>query len=54
MQLHIEGETPEILEAIEEVSLSENQLVEYAGAYFSAELQTTYRLVVEDGKLYAR
>ena len=44
----------ETLVAIEEILLDAGQLAEYAGSYFSAELQTTYNLVVEEDKLYAR
>jgi len=52
--LSIEGERPDILSAIQIVSPSVDQLAEYAGDYYSDELQVTYKLVVEDDKLYLR
>ena len=48
LHLFIEGEPMETLVAIEEILLDAGQLAEYAGSYFSAELQTTYNLVVEE------
>lgn len=48
------GRPAMVLEAIPPVSTSAAELVEYAGAYFSDELETTYRLVVEDGRLVRR
>lgn len=36
----------------EPVTLTAEQLAEYAGVYYSEELDTTYRLVVENGRLF--
>lgn len=36
------------------VSLNVDQLAGYIGNYYSDELQVTYKLVLEDGKLYIR
>jgi hypothetical protein len=54
MHVHVEGERPDTLEMIEVVSPSTDQLAEYAGEYYSTELQVTYAFVLEDGKLFVR
>jgi dipeptidyl aminopeptidase/acylaminoacyl peptidase/CubicO group peptidase (beta-lactamase class C family) len=42
------------LQTIEAVPISADQLAEYAGDYYSEELQATCKLAREDGKLYIR
>jgi hypothetical protein len=54
MHLRVEGERLDVLEEIEVVSISNDRLVEYTGAFTSAELQVTYNLVLEDGNLFLR
>jgi hypothetical protein len=48
------SQEPDTFQAIEVVSPTPEQLADYAGDYYSDELQVTYKLVLEDGKLYAR
>jgi len=48
------GSKPEIFEAVEAVSPAASQLQEYAGSYYSEELDTTYAFGVEEGKLYVK
>ncbi len=50
----VEGEKPVTFEAIQLVSPTPAQLEEYVGDYYSDELQFTYKLVLEDGKLFFR
>ncbi len=50
----MEGEKPVTFEAIQLVSLTPAQLAEYVGDYYSDELQFTYRLVLEEHKLFLR
>jgi CubicO group peptidase (beta-lactamase class C family) len=54
MHVHVEGERADTLEMIEVVSPNADRLAEYVGDYHSKELQTTYRLVIKDGKLFVR
>ncbi|MBT9163150.1 MAG: Penicillin-binding protein 4* [Chloroflexi bacterium] len=54
VRLLIEGKKPDTLQRVEVVSPTADQLTAYVGDYFSAELQTTYRIVLEDDKLFAR
>jgi CubicO group peptidase (beta-lactamase class C family) len=54
MHVLVEGERPDTLEMIEVISPNADQLAEYVGDYCSEELQVTYRIVLERGKLYAR
>jgi CubicO group peptidase (beta-lactamase class C family) len=56
LQIHveIEGEKPVTFEAIQLVSPTSAQLAEYVGEYYSDELQVTYKLVLENGKLFFR
>ena len=54
MHVKVEGEKPVTFEAIQVVSPTPAQLAEYAGDYYSDELQFTYKLVLEDGKLFFR
>ncbi len=56
MLIHVtvEGEKPITFEAIQLVSPTPAQLEEYSGDYYSDELQFTYKLVLEDGKLFFR
>lgn len=48
------SQEPDTFQTIEVVSPTAEQLADYAGDYYSEELQVTYKLVLEDGKLYAR
>jgi len=50
----MEGEKPVTFEAIQLASPTPAQLAEYVGDYYSDELQFTYRMVLEDGKLFFR
>jgi dipeptidyl aminopeptidase/acylaminoacyl peptidase/CubicO group peptidase (beta-lactamase class C family) len=54
MHLRVEDDRPDTLEMIEVVSPSAEQLAEYVGDYTSEELQATYKVVLEEGRLYAR
>ncbi len=51
MSIEVENQQPVTLEAIEIVSPTSSQLAEYIGDYYSDELQVTYKLTVEEGKL---
>jgi CubicO group peptidase (beta-lactamase class C family) len=50
----MEGEKPVTFEAIQVVCPTAAQLAEYFGDYYSGELKFTYKLVLEDGKLFFR
>jgi len=52
MQVHIEGRKPSTLEAVQLVSPTPAQLSNYVGDYYSDELQVSYKVVLEDGKLF--
>jgi len=54
IHVEVEGEKPATFEAIQLVSPTSAQLAEYVGEYYSDELQVTYKLVFEDGKLFFR
>jgi hypothetical protein len=54
LQLGVEGQSPIALEAIETVSPTISQLGEFAGTYYSQELQAHYQLFLHDGKLFLR
>jgi CubicO group peptidase (beta-lactamase class C family) len=54
LQLGVEGQSPIALEAIEAVSPTIDQLGEFAGNYYSPELQSLYQLFLHDGKLFLR
>jgi CubicO group peptidase (beta-lactamase class C family) len=54
LQLGVEGQSPIALEAIETVSPTISQLGEFAGTYYSQELQALYQLFLHDGKLFLR
>jgi CubicO group peptidase (beta-lactamase class C family) len=45
------GRKPIILNAIAPTTLNAGQLAEYAGDYYGEEIDSTYKLVVQDGKL---
>ena len=49
-----EGQSPVTFEAVEMVSPSAAQLAEYVGDYYSEELGVTYKVALEDGKLFIR
>lgn len=51
MSVEVENQQPITLEGIEIVSPTSSQLAEYIGDYYSDELQVTYKLTVEEGKL---
>ena len=50
----VEGEKPQTFTLIVPVAPGASRLAEYAGTYYSDELQAGYRLVVENGKLFVR
>lgn len=54
LQLGVEGQSPIRLEAVKLVSLSADQLLEFAANYYSPELQAVYQLFVHEGKLFLR
>ncbi|HEU0005823.1 MAG TPA: serine hydrolase domain-containing protein, partial [Terriglobia bacterium] len=54
LQLGVEGQSPIALEAIELVSPTLNQLSEFAGNYYSPELQALYQIFLHEGKLFLR
>jgi CubicO group peptidase (beta-lactamase class C family) len=49
--LALEGSPPVIYEAVNSAAPTVAQLAEYAGAYYSDEIDSTYRVAVEEGKL---
>jgi len=49
--LALEGSPPVIYEAVNSAAPTVEQLAEYAGAYYSDEIDSTYRVAVEEGKL---
>jgi len=54
MHVSREGEKTESYEAIQVVSPTSDQLAEYVGQFFSDEVQVTYKVVLEEGKLFIR
>jgi hypothetical protein len=54
MRVQIESGKPMVFEAISPPALTPAQLAEYAGDYYSDELQAVYRVVLEDGRLFLR
>ncbi|MFQ5926283.1 MAG: serine hydrolase domain-containing protein [Terriglobia bacterium] len=56
LRLHVQVEDgkPTRYEGVELVSPTAAELQDYAGEYYSEELDVTYRLAVEDGKLFFR
>lgn len=54
LQVRREERKPETYEVIEVLSPTLAQLQEYVGDYFSEEVQVTYKVVIEDGKLFLR
>jgi hypothetical protein len=54
LQLGVEGQSPITLEAIKLVSPTLNQLGEFAGNYYSPELQARYQIFLHEGKLFLR
>ena len=54
LQLGIEGQSPIAMEAIELVCPSITQLTEFAGNYYSSELQAVYQIFLYEGKLFLR
>jgi len=51
MSIDVEDQQPVTLEAIEIVTPTSTQLAEYVGDYYSDELQATYKIISEGGKL---
>jgi hypothetical protein len=49
--LTFEGSSPLIYEAVKAAAPTAEQLTEYAGAYYSDEIDSIYRIAVQDGKL---
>jgi Beta-lactamase len=49
-----EGEKPRVFEKVDPITLSEAQLQDYVGTYWSEELGVYYRVLVKDGKLVLR
>ena len=49
--LTLEGSPPIVYEAVKSAVPTVEQLGEYAGAYYSDEIDSTYRIAVQDGKL---
>jgi CubicO group peptidase (beta-lactamase class C family) len=54
MHLCVDDDRPDILEMIQAVSSSTEELAEYVGDYTSEELQVIYKVVLEDDRLYVR
>lgn len=54
IHMDVEGQKPTTFEAIQPVSPTAAQLKEYAGDYYSDELEVTYKLVLEESKLFLR
>jgi|Deesub1362B_J571_1020462.scaffolds.fasta_scaffold00288_6 CubicO group peptidase (beta-lactamase class C family) len=52
IRLEIERRKPIILKSIQPPSLSLSQLKEYAGNYYSDELQFIYKIMIKDNKLF--
>jgi CubicO group peptidase (beta-lactamase class C family) len=52
MRVSQEGRKPEVFERVEFVSPTAQQLAEYAGDYYSDELECTYQVVLREGSLY--
>ncbi|MEM8535169.1 MAG: serine hydrolase domain-containing protein [Chloroflexota bacterium] len=51
MSVCIEGGETDVYQQLNAVSLSSEQLQDFVGAYHCEELDTTYHIIVEDGKL---
>jgi CubicO group peptidase (beta-lactamase class C family) len=51
MRLTIEGRNPETYEAFHPVEPTQEKLKEYAGDYYSDELEVVFRLAIREGKL---
>lgn len=49
--LALEGSPPVIYDAVNSAAPTVEQLAEYAGAYYSDEIDSTYRVAVQEGKL---
>ncbi|MFQ5817026.1 MAG: serine hydrolase domain-containing protein [Terriglobia bacterium] len=54
IQVDTGGRKPDTYEAIQVVSPTPAQLKDYVGAYYSEELQATYRVVLKEGQLMLR
>lgn len=51
LKLTLEGSAPVSYDAVKAFAPTAEQLSEYAGAYYSDEIDSTYRLAVQEGKL---
>jgi CubicO group peptidase (beta-lactamase class C family) len=51
LSVRINNEKPDIYQRLNIVSLNSDQLNEFAGEYYSEELDMTYKIIVEDGTL---
>jgi len=49
--LALEGSAPVVYEAVNSAAPTIEQLAEYTGAYYSDEIDSTYRVAIQDGKL---
>jgi len=49
--LALEGSEPVVYEAVNSAAPTVEQLAEYTGAYYSDEIDSTYRVAMQDGKL---
>jgi len=49
-----EGHQINTYEPAKLVSLSEEELLEYTGEFYSEEMDTTWRMIIKEGKLYVR
>ena len=54
MQMTPEGQKPIAFESVELVSPTGDELAGYVGDYYSEELAVTYKVALENGKLYVR
>ena len=54
MRVSQEGRKPELFSRVRLAPPKPEQLADYAGEYYSDELEAAYKLVVEEGRLYFR
>ncbi len=54
LRVEAAGQEPAAYEAVELASPTRAELRAYAGEYYSDELQVTYKLVLEEGRLFFR
>ena len=51
VSVRIEDDKPDVFQRLKSVALNPDQLQEFAGAYHCAELEATYKISMEEGKL---